>query len=69
MTGENWTAVRRAVRERAAEVRMSEDEFRHSVVVILQSLEAELTRLAETVKVCLVLVEDGHTSDSEPDGG
>jgi hypothetical protein len=48
-----------------AEVSMREDEFRKNVVGILRSLEAELTRLAETVKVCLVLVEDGRTSDRE----
>jgi hypothetical protein len=46
MSGENWAAVRKAVRKRTAEVRMSEDEFRQSIVVILRSLEAELTRLA-----------------------
>jgi hypothetical protein len=65
MSDENWAAVREAVRERTAEVRMSEDKFRHTVVVFLQSLEAELTRLAETVKVFLVFVEDGRTGDSE----
>jgi hypothetical protein len=65
MSDENWAVVREAVRERTAEVRMSEDKLRHTVVVFLQSLEAELTRLAETVRVLLVFVEDGRTGDSE----
>ena len=65
MSDENWAAVREAVRERTAEVRMSEDKLRHTVIVFLQSLEAELTRLAETVRVLLVFVEDGRTGDSE----
>jgi hypothetical protein len=65
MSDENWAAVREAVRERTAEVCMSEDMFRQTVVVVLRSLEAELTRLAETVKVCLVFAEDGRTGNSE----